>query len=345
MRSSLFVDYIYLTGHVNFNNIHIKGILKHDKEMKLVLFKRIAEQLPFPSEQYALKLPNFLEKKDGHAFLNRILFLITLIYIKIRARPDKYKKVFVSSCDEITLGLCPLCRNMYIICHGNARNMENSVKRFFCKRLARHNSFIVFNDYMAQPFLKNGIDKIHIISHGCVEPLKNIQDVSSENKYSLTIFHPSSRPEKSFVNEMTGSSQLQRFLKEENILLILRNGKNEKDNENIQFINRYLSTEEYRSLFLQSDIILLAYPQQFKYMVSGVSYECVANKKNILIYDNPSLAYCSNYYNYNVFFKDITELCERIKYIKNHPEASCIVSPDDLQPDYSLIYNNINTKS
>ena len=343
MRSTLYVDYIYLTGHVNFNNIHIKAILKHDKNAKLVLFKRIARQLPFTSAQYALTLPNFLEKKDGHPFLNRILFLITLIYIKIRVRPEKYKKVFVSSLDEITLGLCPLCRNMYIMCHGNARNMENSVKRYFCKRLARHNTFIVFNDNMAQPFLKNGIHNIHIISHGCVEPSKTIQDHPSEKKHRLTIFHPSTRPEKSFVDQITRSTQFQRFLKEEDILLILRNGKSQNENQNIQFINRYLSTEEYQSLFLQSDIILLAYPQQFRYMVSGVSYECVANKKNILIYHNPTLAYCTGYYNYNIFFKDITELCERIRYIKNHPEATCIVSPDQLQPDYAPIYNNQTT--
>ena len=354
MRSTLYVDYIYLTGHVNFNNIHIKAILEQDKNAKLVLFKRIARQLPYTSAQYALKLPNLLEKKDGHPFLNRIRFLITLIYIKIRVRPEKYKKVIVSSCDEITLGLCPLCRNMYIISHGNARNMANSLKRYFCKRLARHNTFIVFNHNMAQPFLKNGIHKLHIISHGCVEPTHTIQHQPSPKKHRLTIFHPSTRPEQSFIDQLTHSPQFLRFLREEDILLILRkssppckggvrgglNGKSQEKNPNIQFINRYLTTQEYLTLFHQSDIILLAYPPQFKYMVSGVSYECVANKKNILILHNPSLAYCAPYYNYNVFFKDITQLCERITYLKNHPEATCIVSPQQLQPDYAPLYNN-----
>ena len=75
------------------------------------------------------------------------------------------------------------------------------------------------------------------------------------------------------MQHLLKDADLQDFLKRENILLILRNhpeGKTEIGN--IRFINHYLTQAQYQQLFLQADTILLAYPPQFRFQVSGVSF-------------------------------------------------------------------------
>jgi hypothetical protein len=106
---------------------------------------------------------------------------------------------------------------------------------------------------------------------------------------------------------------------------------------NIQTINHYLSAEEYQLLFLTSDIILLAYPDNFQYRVSGVSYECVANQKKMVAKYLPALEYCQSFYNYSPLFNDIDQLCDLLQYLKEHPQAKCMATPQALTPDYNGI--------
>ena len=106
---------------------------------------------------------------------------------------------------------------------------------------------------------------------------------------------------------------------------------------NIIYLNQYLSQAQYHYLFQKSDIILLAYQDNFCCRVSGVSFECVANRKKALIKDNPSLSYCRDFYNYDPFFNTIQTLQERIEYLLNHPKACCTARPESLMPDYTQI--------
>ena len=71
---------------------------------------------------------------------------------------------------------------------------------------------------------------------------------------------------------MQNDNAFQSFLEETDTFLLL-NGKGE-DKGRIRFVHRRLNDNEYRSLFMRSDIILMAYPETFIYSVSGVSFEC-----------------------------------------------------------------------
>ena len=95
---------------------------------------------------------------------------------------------------------------------------------------------------------------------------------------------------------IVNNKRLHHFLIENDIVLVLKNKPiGVPDIQNIVYINRYLTKDEYQGLFLKSDIIVLAYPKEFEYRVSGVSFECVSNSKNILVLENPSLDYCRNF--------------------------------------------------
>ena len=56
----LYINYIFQKGHINFDHIHIDALIRQATEVKLVLHKDIAMQLPYPPQQYALIIPSFL---------------------------------------------------------------------------------------------------------------------------------------------------------------------------------------------------------------------------------------------------------------------------------------------
>lgn len=343
-KKVLFVDYTYQKGHVNFNRIHIEAIKAAGYDVELILHSDIAANLGYNDKDYFLKLPYCLRQRDKSPILNRIVYVIILIWIKIKViNFSKYSHVVVSSCDEPTLGLLPLCRNMYIVCHNTA-SVNSKMKRFFMKRLSRHNTFLVFDEYMRKPLVENGIKNVKIVSHGCVTPFGSCCEefLPAEIKgYSKVIFHPSSKADSSFVDSLVKDRSLRDFLRSNNILLVIHGRKEDSWNlsDNIVFITGFLPTEVYRAVFQKADIILLAYPSTFQNQVSGVSFECVSNKKNVLIREHPALMYCREFYNYDPIFKNNEELLQKLRNMTDgKSECMCIASASTLMPNYNKIF-------
>ena len=132
------------------------------------------------------------------------------------------------------------------------------------------------------------------------------------------------------------------MLKKDKILLILRGRKIIPDSHNIITISEKLSQELYQGIFLSSDIILLAYPETFKYQVSGISYECISNQKRMLIWYNQSLKYCQDFFNYDPMFLDTKELSTKIRILENEETYKCVVTGDNMTPDYKQILEYID---
>lgn len=343
-KKVLFIDYTYQKGHVNFNRIHIDAIRAAGYDVDLILHSDIAVNLEYPANDYILRLPHCLNQRDKSPILNRIVYIIILLWIKIKVfRFSKYSHVIVSSCDEPTLGLLPLCRNMYIMCHNTA-SAYSRVKRFFLKRLARHNTFLVFDEYMKKPLIDNGIKRVKIVSHGCVPPFKPYNEKSIPTKmkeFDKVIFHPSSKADTSFVESLVTDNRLCDFLHKKNVLLVIHGKKKDEWNlsGNICFLTGFMPNDEYQAVFQKSDVILLAYPSSFQNQVSGVSFECVANRKNILIREHPALTYCRDFYNYDPIFSSNEALLKKLEMlISNDSNCQCIASAETLNPDYNKIF-------
>lgn len=340
-RRILFVDYTFQKGHVNFNRIHIDALRAAGHEVKIIIHKDLAGELGYSAEDYLFTLPHCLNQRPNSAIGNRIRYILALLYIRLRANIGKWDDVIVSCCDEVTLGLVPLGRRMHVVCHNTA-TVCSRVKRFFLKRIARRGDFIVFDEYMRKPMLSHGINNVNVISHGCIEPwaeqAKTPLPVDIE-RYSSVIFHPSAKFEPEFLRSITENKQFGEFLKRENILLVIHNRNSEAfpSSHNIKFITSFLSWDEYRWLFQTSNIILLAYPKEFQYQVSGVSFECVANRKNIIVFRHPALEYCRNFYNYNPIVASVDELESRIAELRSNPGAHCTATREQLSPDYTKI--------
>lgn len=359
----LYVDYFQKDGHVNFNRIHIDALRHAGHTVDLVLHKEIAQQLPYSDDEYALQLPALLRFRQGKPFLNRIVFFIALIYIKLRVRVKNYDKVVLGCIDEISYGILPLSRNSYIYAHGNGRFLPDgdakpSQKFRMMKRIAPHATFVVFNEYMAKPFRDAGFPNVKIVSHGCVPPFDDApDDAFGSLPFRIEpdqhiIFHPSGKCNEDFVRLALDDTKLHELLVESNTHLVLRNrpawAKQVAIHSNIHFIDGYLSTSLYQALFLRADVILMCYPPSFHHQVSGVSFECVANQKLVLALSTEPLHYLREYFNYDPLFIDTEELGERICQIFQSPEAGkepCRItaSPESLTPDYSHFFDKEHT--
>lgn len=343
-KKVLFIDYTYQKGHVNFNRIHIDAIKAAGYDVDIILHSDIASCLDYPMDSYVLMLPRFLNQRKNSPILNRVIYTIALLWIKIKVfNFSRYAHVVVSCCDEPTLWLMPLCRNMYIMCHNTA-SVNSRFKRFFLKRLSRHNTFLVFDEYMKQPLVENGIKNVKIVAHGCVPPFPPVSDAKlpvEAKGFRKLIFHPSSKADLSFVKELVNNAILCGYLKENKILLLIHGKKDEKwiVPDNIRFITGFLPIDVYHAIFLKSDAILLVYPSSFQYQVSGVSFECIANRKNIIVRHHPALTYCRDFYNYDPIFMDNCELLNKIKAVTaDDTECRCVVSAETMIPDYNKIF-------
>ena len=344
MKKVLFIEYVLETGHVNYNRIHIDALMAQGTDVHLVLHQFTKDLLPYPDNRYALVLPHCLYQRQRATIwkpiINRIVFLITLIYIRIKVSFKSYDKVILSGFDELSLGIFPLCKNMYLTCHRNAAFFNIPLKRFILKRLARKNRFLVFNEDMKRPFLENGISKVDVVSHGCISPYTPHDDIAfpvQKDGYDMMVFHPSNSCDKEFMLSIVQDARFQDFLKHENILFVLRDIGNFQPTSNIRIIKEAIPFQVYQQQFLASDVILVAYPDDFRYRVSGVSYECAANGKRMLAKKLPALEYCESFFNYSPFFSDVDELCSQLRYLKENPQAQCIATSESLRPDYAAI--------
>lgn len=338
-RKILFIDYIDERGHLNFDTIHINALVRAGFEVHLALHATIADRMCFPAEMYDALIPEWLDKKPGrHPIANRLKFIGSLIYLKKHIRISDYDDLIIAKCDSISLSLIPLCRNKYIICHGNYKDFDNILKKWCLKRLSKNNRFIVFNENMLRPFTDYGVNDVFIVSHGCLPKsapsgICNIPLKSSEH----LIFHPSSKYDLKFAKDIVRQEFLD-FLNKNDILLVLKDFPYQvPDSSNIQLLNSYIDADSYSYIFNRSDIILLCYPEEFKYCVSGVSFECISYGKKILYLDNPTFDYCKGLFNYNPSFDSISSLKVKISAIICDETKHCIVSDKDIEPDYSFL--------
>ena len=332
-------------GHINFDQIHISALINSGNNVHVIMPERVSNSMSIDKNLYRLIIPKWFSKERKSPIITRFFVILTLLYIKLKINFSQYDLILISNTDVITLGMVPLCKHMGLICHGNAYDFQFKIKKYFLERLSKKNFFIVFNTRMKKQFTDNGINNVFCVSHGCIAPF------SSDNKtplpftkceYNTVIFHPSSKCDESFVLSLHKDKDFEEMLKKDKILLILRGRKIIPDSHNIITISEKLSQELYQRIFLSSDIILIAYPETFKYQVSGISYECISNQKKMLIWKNPSLDYCQEFFNYDPMFSDTKELCSKIKLFKDKENYKCVVTRADVTPNYKQILNYNN---
>lgn len=329
-------------GHINFDLIHINALRSQGFDVKVVVFACIAQKISLPKDILLFTIPDWLDCNTSNGIINRIMYILSLLYIRMHVCAKDYDRVVVSNIDEISLFIVPPSDRMLLFTHSPHDIFRSRVKSYFTRRLARNNTFLVFNDNMKVPFHNAGIDNVKVISHGCMPPYKYDKATSIENYIKdgqRLLFHPSHRPNQRFVAEILSDNCLQKVLEDADAVLIIRDKSGLFNSKGrIRIISDYLFNETYQNIFLRAEVIILAYPDDFLYKVSGVSYECLANKKRMLILDNPSFFYCREFFDYDPMFSTVGGFIEKLKELLDHQEYRCIAGVDALIPNYPAIF-------
>ena len=197
-------------GHLNFDHIHIDALMSAGHDVHLIMPKKLAEKMNRPNDMYEWIIPNWMNFYCKSGVINRLFFILVLLLIRIKTKFSKYDVCAFSNTDEISLGLVRLPIKEYLICHTNASDFSSMIKHYFLKSLASKNDFIVFNERMKQVFVDNGIENVHIVSHGCMPPFDKctLNDLPKElSMHKHIVFHPSSKPEPKILADITSNKR------------------------------------------------------------------------------------------------------------------------------------------
>ena len=221
--------------------------------------------------------------------------------------------------------------------HNNISGLDNFVKRFFFKRISKKNTHIVFEDYIKKRLYQIGVKNVLVFPHGIPDPIvgHSIDDNLSQlflpkkidyANYKYVLFSPSSSTDQPFINKLIKNKRVLSFFEENKILLILKGNLDTSLSENIIVINKYLSKDQYQNIFIKSNFILLCYPTSFKYRVSAVFFECIANNKICLLSDIEAFNCYESHMNFNPFFKNIDDFLIKLNDLMK-TEDNMITNP------------------
>lgn len=331
----LFIDPSDLIGHITFNKIYIEALRKQTSTLHIILREtHSSSQYDFQDDMYVMKIPEYLYPKiNANPLVKRIYEYMRCVYIFFHINSKEYDNIFLSHYDEIILSLIPLPSNLNLVNHDNARGFSNPIKSFCLKHVSKRANQIVLENSGFEEFRKNNVYNVYKICHGIRKPFKqnsnDFHKLIGNSNYKHYIFLPSAATDSSKVKSFMGA-KFSRFLRVNNIGIITKNAI--EGVENCIIIPRYVTTEEYESLFVFSSIILVIYPDFFQFRVSAVFYEACANKKKILLNSIPALEYTKGYCNYNPLFCNEDDLITKIASLLSTTE---LYAYSNEQPDFS----------
>ena len=320
MKRILYIDPFSTYGHKNFNEIYLRNLACLEVELTCVFRDGYFEELHFEKKKTRLyKIPKKYYKGNRSSFFNRIEMIKILRHVKRELNFKDFDKIILAAYDNIALYFSFIREEIFLVNHNNLAGLDNKIKLFFFKQISKRNIHLVFEDYMREYLNSIGIAKVISVSHGLPNEFKAIGDLPPTSltdlkieQYSNLIFVPSSSSsDVFFIDKLINDSSFQNYLKENNILLVLRGDYTGSWSFNF---NSWKSFEiQNRYLLIKSSIIIIKYPASFKYRTSAVFLDCVANNKIVLISEIEAFKQLESKINYNPYFTTIDELIDKVK--------------------------------
>ena len=335
----LYIDTESFPSHANFNRIHLNALLNLGFSVDGAFKIGYKELLGISDVKVVFEIPeeHYEHGKDTQLY-GRYLMLKRLFDVKRAVRLKEYDAIILSYYDELVLPFAGYPNGLYMINHINVGALNHWLKKYFFKRLAQKNTHIVLSKSAYDFVTQLGIGNCRLVYHGLPKPYpKDIsKPVWMNHKYC--IFSPSvTSTDFTAIHELFSSKLFLDYLANNDILFVIRGRDLYSDCPNIKIIDHYMDDADYQGCFIHSDAIFVAYRQdRFKYRVSAVMLECIANNKRVIAKRSEALNEYEGTIGSESYYdqvEDIFELFERTvndsgadtKYIFEH------------QPDYSFL--------
>lgn len=332
----LFIDPVSLDGHINFNKIHLQSLLKQPIDLDCIFVEGYRKRLGLQGIDEAYSIPQNIIKTNKGGLAYRWSIYKALRLIKKNVGLSDYDKIIISCYEEISLALSFFPKS-YIINHNNLCNLNNSLKKFFYRLVSHRHNHLVLNTTSFNYLKEIGVSNVKQIGHGLVDPY-HFEKRRFDNGYS--IFTPSlGSTDREFVQTLIDDESFRQYLKGNKIQLIVRGNYIIHDSDNITVMNRHLSFNQYVDLFMNSDCLLICYPLSFKYRVSGVLLEAIANNKKCVIRNSPDFKEYEPIFGKEAFYSNSKDLQNAIGKVLDDDYSMCLTENDiqNLSPDYSFL--------
>ena len=333
MRRILYIDPFSFEGHVNFNKIHIEALRRYGFRLEFVFKEGYGKLLG--EEDVVYEYPERLYNHDsGNKW--RLSQYRILRDIMQHVDLESYGRIFLSAYETFSVLLTGFPMS-YLVNHDNIQN--NVIKIWGLRALAKKQHVHIALLRQSLGCLKaHGCVESYFVNHGLIE---SYPDEPRDGGNQITVFSPSAESsDELFINEMILDDSLNEILESKNVRISIRSNNLHSDRKNIEILSRRLSDDEYRKKFMASDYILIAYPEAFKYRVSGVLMEALACGKRILVRDIEAMREFRNLIGADNYFRDIRELSQCIGRLEARPENVAGDQRDlrlALSPDYSFV--------
>jgi hypothetical protein len=351
MQRILYIDLICQFGHVNINKNIINRFIELGLSVDIVFRKGYAERLNIPLDLVKWEVPESWFYDADDSVRERYFQYKALREIKHKFPLRDYDYIFMSSFEEISLFFSGFKGNLLLLNHGNVAGLDNRIKRFFLKRISRYSTIIVFFENIKKRFIESGITKVMVEPHGFPHPynksdveiqwlLNSMDPRLTSSEFKFKIFAPTgSKYNDNFISTLLQKQEFLNFLSSQNLLFILKDKPINVNHKNIIALPDYVADEEYQSIFLNADCILIHYPPSFIYRVSAVLHECFANQKPCLLSDIESFDVFNPHFTYPAFYKNTDELISRINNLIDNRNVlnSPYVNLDSLKISYESL--------
>lgn len=328
MKKILFIDMFCEYGHNNINKIYINKLINNGYNVHVAMQKKYYDSLGLDQNFPILVLPDVFFKHKNNKILGRFNQIRLLNYIENKTNKSKYDMFFFSFFEEISFYLSGFNCKSILMVHGNAESLDNFIKRFFIKKIAKLNNvkFLVFSNKINEKFNLNKIYNSIVELHGTPDKIKTDKSILKNNfqlllanknhaikEFNKYIFIPNSNKFGfDFLDNLLHRNDFIKFLNRENIYFIIKKSADNFHNNNIIILSEYLSEFDFETILFNTNIVFLNYPKTFEYRVSGLFFECISNNKILLLPRINSFTEFTNNFNYDPFFEDYENIQVRI---------------------------------
>ncbi len=212
---------------------------------------------------------------------------------------------------------------VFITHHFNIDDLlSSSIKRFFFNRYVTKYNHFVFEPYVKDYFvLQYKVDKgkIYVLPY----PKTKHEYLYQKDGEKYDCLGISSSNDEKWIQEIIEKEKVERMFEKNRITLLLRSKKYEYNNGYLKVINAYFTDEEYYSLYVNANCIILPFPKSFQYRMSGSIIDALSNGKKAILSDIP-------------LFRD---------YAKRYPSICRVgISPDHIIEAIKKYKNEIETE-
>lgn len=337
----LYIDPVCLPGHDIFNRLQISALKKLPCEIHYCVVAGCKERLKFEISDIVYGIPDKLCRLNRGGIIYRMGMYNTFRWIKHNILLNQYDNIIISCYDEIALALAKFPRS-YIINHRCKLN--HFLKRYCFKIISRKHIHIVLEQYIKDYFIKLGCKNIEVVAHGLIEPYDiTPKEIIWMKSYNFLVSSLSvTSIDKSLIRELIHAEPVNEWFKNNNALFFIKGLYDLTNQSNIKISTEWLSVATYQQILLRSDAILICYPPTFRYRVSGILLEAIANHKSVIIRDLPAFEQYRTFLDKSCFFDSVESFIQALDYVKSQQGKRITLEnriKKKFQPDYSFLLN------